>query len=201
MPQQQKIPKYRRGFKKWTDEKVLEIRKQLGLQEYSPVCAFELCQLYHIPIFTPCDFPDLPSKYRSELLGNGASYWSALTIRINGSSHIIIYNPTHSPERQQSDIMHELGHIICGHTLGDDDSGCFTGYLRNIDGEKEDEASWFGACMQLPRPALLYCLRKRMSIEDIAKEYNCSSDMARYRINKSGVNKQLLYTKNKVHVY
>lgn len=201
MPQPQKNPVFSRGFKKWTDDKVIEIRKQLGLKEYSPICAFDLCRLYNIPVLTPSDFTELASNYKSELLVDGASLWSALTIRVSGSSHIIIHNPTNSPQRQQSDIMHELGHIICGHTLGDSDSGCFTGGLRNIDGEKEDEASWFGACMQLPRPALLYCLKRKMSIEAIAKEYNCSVDMARYRINKSGVNKQLSYAKKKAYIY
>ena len=192
MSQPQKKQTFRRGFKKWTDDKVIEIRRQLGLKEYSPVCAFDLCKFFNIPILTPSDIKELPEYYLAELLGNGAASWSAVTIPINNTSHIIIHNPMNTPARQQSDIMHELGHIICEHTLtADHDQACFAGCLRNIDGTKEEEATWFGACLQLPRPAILYCLNRKMSVEDIAKKYNCSTEMAQYRINITGVSKQI----------
>ncbi|MCD7962589.1 MAG: ImmA/IrrE family metallo-endopeptidase [Rikenellaceae bacterium] len=157
--------KFRRGFKKWTDDKVIEIREQLGLKSFSPLCAYELCKFLKVPIYTPKEVNGLLDNHIKALTDDSStSSWSAVTIRIGVCEHLIIHNPTHSPARQQSNIMHELGHIICGHTLStSNDCPCFAGGLRDIDGEKESEAEWFDACMQLPRPALIHCLRKGMS--------------------------------------
>lgn len=69
------------------------------------------------------------------------------------------------------------------------------GFLRNLDVEQENEAEWLGSCLQLPRPALIYSLKRSMTIEQIAEYYNCSNDMVQYRINITGVKKQLSYMK------
>ena len=61
----------------------------------------------------------------------------------------------------------------------------------------DDEAEWFGACLQLPRPALLYSLKNNLSEDDIALKYNASIEMVRFRINTSGVKNQLRYSRRK----
>lgn len=119
MPQLPKI-KYRRGFKKWTDEKVVEVRKKLGLYASSPLDALKLCEFLKIPVLTPSQVLGLPNEQLDELLTNGSSHWSAVTIPLPDSKHLIIHNPTHSPARQQSNLMHEIAHILCEHKVADD---------------------------------------------------------------------------------
>lgn len=197
MPLQQKKIKYKRGFKKWTDEKVVELRKELGLYASSPLCAFKLCEYLKIPIFEPSNVQGLSDEILNELLVNGSSHWSAATIPISDENFLIIHNPTHSPARQQSNLMHELAHILCKHEVSEKVKNTgLSGFLRNFDEEQENEAEWLGACLQLPKPALIVSLKKKMSLEEIAKHYNCSLEMAQYRINISGVKRMLAYLKN-----
>ena len=196
MPLPQKTTKYRRGFKKWSDEKVIELRKQLGLYPSSPLCAFKLCDFLRIPVLIPSSVRGLSQEQLDELLDNGSNHWSAVTIPLDNGTYIIIHNPTHSPARQQSNLMHELSHIICEHTISEKAKKTgLAGFLRNLDPEQEDEAEWLGSCLQLPRPALLYSLNNGMTVKKIAEHYNCSTEMVQYRINITGVRKQLNYKK------
>lgn len=196
MPLQQKKAKYKRGFKKWTDEKVIELRKQLGLYASSPLCAFKLCEFLKIPIFEPSAIQGLSEELLNELLVDGSTHWSAATIPLNEGKYIIIHNPTHSPARQQSNLMHEIAHILCGHQIPEQTKNTgLSGFLRNYNAEHEDEAEWLGSSLQLPRPALLYSLNRRMTVNDIAEHYNCSLEMVQYRINITGVKRQLSYLK------
>ncbi|OOG72668.1 ImmA/IrrE family metallo-endopeptidase [Flavobacterium sp. A45] len=197
MPLQQKKTKYKRGFKKWSDEKVIELRNQLGLYPSSPLCAFKLCEFLKIPILEPSSVQGLSEEQLNELLGNGSIHWSAATIPLKEGKYIIVHNPTHSPARQQSNLMHELAHIICEHKVSEKTKTTgLSGFLRSLDIEQEDEAEWLGSCLQLPRPALLYSLKKRMTFEEIAEHYKCSIEMVQYRINITGVTRQLAYKKN-----
>ncbi|HET9642622.1 MAG TPA: ImmA/IrrE family metallo-endopeptidase [Burkholderiaceae bacterium] len=43
------------------------------------------------------------------------SCWSAVTL-IVGDRKVIILNTSHSAARQSSDLMHELAHLIRGHS-------------------------------------------------------------------------------------
>lgn len=109
-----------------------------------------------------------------------------------------MHNPTHSDARQQSNIMHELAHIICDHKVDKDKLvNSLSGFLRNYDEIQENEAEWLGACLQLPRQALLYSLKNNLSEDDIALKYCASVEMVRFRINTSGVKNQLRYSRRK----
>lgn len=194
MQQPIKKIKFKRGFKKWADDKVIQLRKELGLYVSSPLCAFKLCEFLNIPILEPSSVQGLSEKHLNELLGNGSVHWSAATIPLKEGKYIIVHNPTHSPARQQSNLMHELAHILCEHKVSEKTKNIgLSGFLRNLDEEQENEAEWLGACLQLPRPALLYSLRKQMTLEEIANKYNASIDMVKYRINITGVQKQIRY--------
>jgi hypothetical protein len=197
MPLQQKKT-YKRGFKKWTDEIVVELRKQLGLYASSPLCAFKLCEFLKIPVLEPSNVKGISTDILDELLVNGSRHWSALTIPLKDGKYIIIHNPTHTPARQQSNLMHELAHILCKHEISEKAKNTgLSGFLRNLDLQHEDEAEWLGSCLQLPKPALIQSLKKEMSIENIAEHYKCSLEMVKYRINITGVKKQLAFMNRK----
>lgn len=197
-PPKSKKKKYTHGFKKWSDDKSISIRQEMNLYASQPLCAFKLCDYLKIPIFTPNDIPNISESTLKELLETGKGNWSAASIPINDHDSIIVHNPTHSDARQQSNIMHELAHIICGHKVDKDKLvNSLSGFLRNYDEIQENEAEWLGACLQLPRQALLYSLKNNLSEDDIALKYCASIEMVRFRINTSGVKNQLRYSKKK----
>lgn len=196
MPQPLKKNKFRRGFKKWADDKAIELRKELNLSIHSALCGFKLCKHLKVPILTPQEIQGLPNDKIDILLSPISSCWSAATIPLPNEKYIIIHNPIHSQGRQQSNLMHELAHIICKHKTPNDKVILgLSGFLRNFNEEQENEANWLGACLQLPRPALLWALKQKMSINEIANYYNASEEMSKYRINITGVKKQLAYSK------
>lgn len=88
--------------------------------------------------------------------------------------------------------MHELAHLICAHpktrivTLPG-----FPLPLREYHPDHEDEAIWLGACLQLPRNGLLWARLQGMDHEQIAAYYGASHEQVRYRLNKTGIDKQL----------
>ena len=104
----------------------------------------------------------------------------------------IIHNPTHSLARQESNIMHEVSHAICKHQLKELEYAIkgMVIPLREYDHVQEAEAEHLGACLQLPRTALVhhYCILKR-SNEQIAQIFNASKKMVSFRLSVTGVSK------------
>lgn len=99
-----------------------------------------------------------------------------------------------SPQRIESTIMHELSHIICNHHEETDATQNNSGLLlRNHNELHENEAEWLGGCLQLPKEGLLWALKNKMSVKEIAEHFNSSLEMTKYRINISGVKRQLSY--------
>jgi len=189
---QRKKNSFKRGFKSWAEKKSIEIRNELGLKANQALCAFQLCNHLAIPVFVPQDIKQLDPKHLNILLGEGKDRWSAATIPLDDEKAIIIHNPEHSAQRQQSNLMHELAHVLCDHKVdyGIKDTG-LAGMLRHHNQEQEDEAIWFGACLQLPREAIIWALKHHMSNSAIAKHFNASEEMVKYRINISGVKNQM----------
>lgn len=192
MSQLKKQSKFRYGFKKWADDTAIKFRTELGLKPIDALCAFKLCNHLEIPIFTPHDVPGMLDDHLDQLLGESSSHWSAATVPVSEESYIILHNPNHSDARQQSNLMHELAHVICGHKVPDETlSTGLSGFLRNHDQQQENEAEWLGSCLQLPRSALIWALKEKMIIAEIADHFNASEEMVRYRINITGVKKQI----------
>lgn len=110
--QPKKKSNFRYGFKKWADDTSVQFRKELGLKPQEPLCAFKLSEHLNIPILTPQLIPGMLDQHLDLLLGNSKDQWSAATVPISDIKNIILHNPTHSLSRQQSNIMHELAHVI-----------------------------------------------------------------------------------------
>ena len=57
----------------------------------------------------------------------------------------------------------------------------------DCDSEQEEEANWLAGCLLLPRPLLLMSARKGLTPQEVADHNVVSIEMARFRLNTSGV--------------
>lgn len=179
-----------RGFKSWCENVALEIRRELDLSKIDPLRPSELARYLNVELLTPNNIPGLSPKALKMLLRKHSDTWSAVTVSYGGR-HVVIYNPTHSPARQSSDIMHELSHLIIGHNpaqvfLSQDGQIA----LRSYDQTQEQEAAWLSGCLLLPRDVLLYIKRSGMTDQEACRVYEVSKDLLTFRLNVSGVNLQ-----------
>ena len=64
-----------------------------------------------------------------------------------------------------------------------------TWMIRSYDEQQEDEAAWLAGCLLLPRPALVVIARSK--VNDAAARYEVSAQLLRYRMNATGVTRQM----------
>lgn len=181
---------FRRGFKTWAEEVALRVRQKLELFPAAPLDVFQLAKLLSVPILNPDDLGALPDDCKRRLTGVHSDVWSAITVT-NGKHYLIVMNTAHAPTRRNSDLAHELAHVILGH----EPSMMFATpgsaiVLRTHNKEQEDEANWLAGCLLLPRDALFSIRRRRLIDDEACREYGVSVAMLRFRLNVSGVNIQ-----------
>lgn len=181
-----------RGFKTKCENLSAEIRKKLALEKSDPLSPETLAEYLGVYLLKPTEVEHLSEQSRLQLLSEDKSSWSAVTISYLGVD-IIAYNPTHSPWRYSSDIMHELSHIILGHkpsqiVILTPDSQIA---LREYNQDLEEEATWLSGCLLLPREALISIKRSGISNDSACHKYGVSKDLLNFRINKTGVNYQI----------
>ena len=85
--------------------------------------------------------------------------------------------------------MHELAHVVCGHpSTAIDLRGGLS--LRQFVDEHEEEASWLGGCLQIPRVALARQVGRRRTPEQAGEHFTASLDMVWYRYRMTGLARQ-----------
>ena len=179
----------KRGFKAEAERHAAFYRNELLLKERDPLPARDLAVHLKITLMTPSEIPGITDELLDVLLITGKNNWSAAILKC-GEKEFIIYNPTHSPYRQESDIMHEIAHSICKHEFNELETTVAGGIipLRKYNKDQEDEAEWLGACLQLPRTALFYYYKiKKLKVPEISQLFNASEKMVNYRLGISGV--------------
>ena len=184
-------PTLERGFKAWSERTASNVRRRLGLSATEPLDARLLATHLRVRLVSPHDYPDLDPDIRSQLLERDPAGWSAATLSV-GDASIVVFNPRHSPGRQASDIIHELAHIMLEHdpsTVVFSEDGQMA--TRTFDQKQEDEASWLGWTLLLPRDALVAARRARLSVPAIARAYGVSETLVRYRLRVTGVEFQM----------
>ncbi len=184
----------KRGFKAEAERLSKKYRQDLGLNVFEPLCGFVLAEHLNIDVIAP---EDLGLNYiqLDILMGTTkkSSGWSALTMTDKKNRKVIIHNSRSTTARQQSDLMHELAHIICEHKIKSPKGIVLPSYMRYYDKTQEAEAEYLGSALQLPRESLVWALKKGMTRQDIAENYTASLEMVKFRINSTGVTKQLKY--------
>lgn len=179
-----------RGFKAWAEQVALSLRREMGLHPHAPLPPKALATQLDIDIWTPQDVPGLPQPVIDQLLHHDPDGWSAVSCTVNGKS-LIIHNPRHSMGRQNSDLAHELAHIILEHApskmvLSHD--GAMV--MRSFDEKQEEEANWLGWALLLPRAALTHATRLRLTKTALAAHYGVSEQLLEYRTRMTGLNRK-----------
>lgn len=185
-----------RGFKAEADRIASSYRSELGLRVHEPLSGFTLAEHLKVKVFTPLEF-HLDAAELKNIAGaqNIDTGWSAVTLKTKSENKIIIHNHLHPPVRQQSNLMHELAHIICNHQDPEEHGSGLYGLMRPFNKQQEEEANYLGATLQITRDGLLWALKQGMSEADIGEYYTASPIMVKFRINSTGVKRQLRYYK------
>ena len=189
----------KRGFKANAERLAKKYREDLNIHPCSPLCAFELAKSFNITVYSITDILSDP-KDIEDLVGisENKSEWSALTMKTQQGNQIIIYNSFNSKARQQSDLMHELAHIICKHERRQTEYDAEIPFgMISFEDVHEEEARYLGATLQLATPCLLWARNKSMSEEEISEYFNASIEMVRFRMNATGVVKREFFKQRK----
>lgn len=181
----------RRGFKKWAEEISEQQRKALGLRAIDPLPARRLAKHLRLEIVTLDEAPGLDPYLAAVLLEEDG--WSAVAFRVEEQDRtLLLHNTGHSLRRQESDIMHEIAHLLCEHkptTPVPTGAGVL---MRQYDDEQEEEAGWLGGCLQIPTKAIMWAARKGMGDEVIAEHFGASVQQVQFRKNVCGVRRRLV---------
>jgi hypothetical protein len=181
----------RRGLKSQSERRSLEIRRALGLASIAPLDARRLAEHLAVTLWSAADIPGLPPFDRHHLLVAARDEWSAFVILERGR-YLVVYNPEHSAGRTNSDLMHELAHIMLGHELAMPEETIDGHFLNgNYDEVQEAEANWLGGTLLLPRAALLWMRTRQMSDATATDYFGVSLQMLHWRIRMTGVDYQL----------
>jgi hypothetical protein len=177
----------RHGFKAQAERTTADVRGELGLKLDDRLDPLGIARHLGIPVLRLSTLPDVApgiegiaeavAHLRAE---RGAL--SAVTVFF-GTARVIVNNDANLPARQASNLAHELAHGLLLHqpTPALDRRGC-----RLWNQDIEDEADWLGATLLIPGPAARACARRRLTHEQVADKFGCSTEMARWRMNMTG---------------
>jgi len=177
----------RRGFKAEAELTAEEIRTAMGKRAADPLDAIEVAQ--HIGADVRCA-DQLTSREKLETLEEiqpGA--FSACTFSV-GDRHVIVYSPLASVGRTQSDISHEVAHLVLKHEMKSVEKVGGISFFT-CDPDEEQEANWLAGCLLLPRRLLYLAARRGLDAAAIAETYRVSEPMAAFRLRTTGVMRQL----------
>jgi len=170
--------KFRYGFKAEAERYAEEFREELHLEPHSPLCPRRLAKHLDIPIFGIKHNSCLPNKIKEYWANHPDNSFSGLIISDKNYKEIH-HNDYNHPRRQNSDLAHELAHIILGHDMDVPfkDNG-ERAYNQNV----EEEAKWLGATLLLPKKAAIFLVMNDYSRSQIEEEYQISWQLFKYRI-------------------
>ncbi len=177
----------RRGFKSEAERIAENARSELGVGAAEPVSLEELAKLLGIEIRAGDEL--IPRQRFVELNRIQPGAFSACTFRPSPDRLVVVYNPVSARSRRNSDIAHELSHVLLNHELSRVEKlGDFA--FLSCDPTQEEEAAWLSGCLLLPRELLLAGVRNGLSTKDIANQCEVSENMVTYRLNVTAVRRQ-----------
>lgn len=184
-------PRFARGFKTWCENVSLQHRKEMNLQAFDPIDAWALAKKLDVIVLKVQEVPGIGRETLDVLIKEDPGSWSAVTLCYAGIN-LIVLNPMSLKGRMNSDLAHELAHLlICHEPARIDVTPDQMLMLQNFDRRQEAEADWLAGCLLLPRAALMHIRKRGMDKTDAMRIYGVSSPMFDYRTNITGVDRQL----------
>lgn len=179
------MAKLRHGFKTECENYARELREELNLPQTATLHGATLAELLEVPVHALSRFPGIPDEIKMRYLTERyCNEFSATVIRVEGRRHII-HNDFHSAVRQNSNIMHEVAHIVLRHPPTSPLNGA---ELRNYDSEVESEAKELSFALLVPKPAALLAVERFDSLADAAKHFGVSVGLLTYRVRITDAN-------------
>jgi len=181
---------FKHGFKSGCESLAAAVRAEIGLGTSEPLDPRALAA--HL---------DIPVHPVSSISGNSSaaaaidyvrtvdpSVLSAMTIFPGWPRRhrVIIFNDANPPQRQNSDVAHELSHGLCLH----EPRHAIVQGCRDYSKTEEDEAAWLSGCLLVPRAAAFAVAMSGTPIERAAEEYGVSTRMMSWRVNATGAKAQ-----------
>lgn len=170
--------KFKHGFKAEAERYAEEFRAELGLGPSAPLCPRRLAQHLGIPIFGIKNSNCLPPEVVNYWAHHPEGAFSGLIIS-DGTYKEIHHNDFNHPRRQNSDLAHELAHVVLGH---DTDVPIKDNGERAYDRNVEEEAKWLGATLLLPKKATVSMVFDNYTKPQVEDEYQVSWQLYQYRV-------------------
>jgi Zn-dependent peptidase ImmA (M78 family) len=177
----------RRGFKAEAERIAARVRREMGIGPTKVLDAVELARHADAEVRDAQELTSLERLEELERIQPGA--FSACTLTI-GERQVIVYSPLASPGRTQSDIAHEVAHLLLGHEVSTVQRIGGLSFFT-CDPDEEQEATWLAGCLLLPRQLLVQAVRRGMESEAIAEAFNVSEQMAAFRLRTTGAARQV----------
>jgi hypothetical protein len=183
---------YEWGFKTKAENLAIQYREELNRSKFDPLNAFALAEHLDIPIFTVDEAFKGSEDHPSYLQMSDTSKFNALWMPNEDGERIVIHNSNHSAKRQQSNLMHELAHIILNHAIPEDFAKvCMLYNLHYYNKKQEEEAKFLGACLQLTKPSILWAKKENWSLTKVSDYYSASIEMVNFRFNIIGARRAI----------
>ncbi|MEH2295326.1 ImmA/IrrE family metallo-endopeptidase [Nostoc sp.] len=167
-------------FRQRCEATATEQRSLLRVRSFEPLPADTLAAKLGATLFTPDQLPNLEPEQVAVLLASDG--WSGAII--SDRPLWIVYNPRHAPARYESNLMHEIAHLLLNHKSVGFDS--VTGLPKRKQ-NNEDEATYLGGCLQIPKRGLLWATQRKMLLPQIATHFGASEAMVQFRSNVTEV--------------
>ena len=178
----------RRGFKADAERTAEHVRGDLGLAPLDRLDCFALAEAWGIPVVSLGELrEDGASETSIRRLMSPDAGFSATTVVV-GPRRLIVYNPRHEAGRKASSLAHELAHVILEHEAA---PALGVGGGRPWDGRPAAEADWLGSALLVPREGALAWMLSSDDVAAGAGNFGVSVELFRWRINHTGVVKQV----------
>lgn len=184
----------RRGFKAESERIAKDIWDAMGLEPHDRMDAVALAQHTGCVVRSADTLVDIAKLKELKRIQDDAFF--ACTFELPDGRRAVVFNPLMSDTRRNSDVAHEVAHILLNHRLSRLERLGDVGFL-SCDKQQEEEAGWLSGCLLLPRFALVHDLKRRMAHATIARNRVLSEEMVEYRLRVTGVARQLAASRRK----